>query len=75
MANIRDVDVKKFVRKNIVTQFGVAETLISNNGLYFESKVFKKYGGDLRIKNIYCMHYTLRAMGKPKPPTRLVLTG
>ena len=33
LANIRDVDVKKFVWKNIVTKFGVSNTLISDNGM------------------------------------------
>ena len=33
LANIRDVDEKNFVWKNIVIQFGVPRTLISNNGL------------------------------------------
>ena len=33
LANIRDVDVKKFVWKNIVMSFGVLESLVSNNGL------------------------------------------
>ena len=33
LANIRDVDVKKFVWKNIVTKFGVPNTLISDNGM------------------------------------------
>ena len=33
LANIRDVDVKKFVWKNIVTRFGVPNSLISDNGL------------------------------------------
>ena len=33
LANIRDVDVKKFVWKNIVTRGGVPNSLISNNGL------------------------------------------
>ena len=32
LANIRDVDAKKFVWKNIVTQFGVPRNLISDNG-------------------------------------------
>ena len=32
LANIRDVDAKKFVWKNIVTQFGVPHVLISDNG-------------------------------------------
>ena len=29
LANIRDVDVKKFVWRNIVTRFGVSDSLIS----------------------------------------------
>ena len=33
LANIRDVDVKRFVWKNIVTRFRVPHTLISDNGL------------------------------------------
>ena len=33
LANIRDVDVKKFVWKNIVTHFGIPHSLSSNNGL------------------------------------------
>ena len=33
LANIRDVDAKKFVWKNTVTQFKVPYTLISDNGL------------------------------------------
>ena len=40
LANIRDVDAKKFVWKNIVTRFGVLRTLISDNGLQFDSKAF-----------------------------------
>ena len=33
LANIRDVNVKKFVWKNIITRFGTPHTLISDNGL------------------------------------------
>ena len=33
LANIRDVDAKQFVWKNIVTRFGVPNVLISDNGL------------------------------------------
>ena len=43
LANIRDVDAKKFIWKNIVTRFGVPHTLISNNGLQFDSKAFRRY--------------------------------
>ena len=33
LANIRDVDAKKFIRRNIVTRFEVHHTQISDNGL------------------------------------------
>ena len=53
LANIRDVDVKRFIWKNIVTRFGVPYVLISDNGLQFNSKTFRKYCFDLGIKNRY----------------------
>ena len=33
LENIRDVDAKRFVWKNIVTRFGIPHTLISDNEL------------------------------------------
>ena len=42
LANIRDADAKKFIWRNIVTQFGVSRTLISDNGLQFDSKAFRR---------------------------------
>ena len=33
LANIKDVDAKRFVWKNIVTRFGIPYALISDNGL------------------------------------------
>ena len=53
LANIRDVDAKRFVWKNIVTRFGILNTLISNNGLQFDSKAFRRYYCDLGITNRY----------------------
>ena len=53
LANIRDVDVKRFVWKNIVTRFGVPHVLNSDNGLQFDSKMFRKYYGELWIINRY----------------------
>ena len=53
LANIRDVDVKKFVWKNIVTRFGVSNSLILDNGLQFDSKAFWTFCSDLDIKNKY----------------------
>ena len=69
LANIRDVDAKKFVWKNIVTWFGVPHSLISDNGLQFDSKAFKRYCCELRIDIL--PQPTPRGMGKPRLLTRL----
>ena len=53
MANIRDVDAKKFIWRNIVTLFGVPCTLISDNGFQFDSKAFRRYCCELGITNRY----------------------
>ena len=53
LADIRDVDAKKFVWKNIVIWFGVPHILIQDNGIQFDSKSFKRYCCDLGITNRY----------------------
>ena len=53
LAHIRDVDAKRFVWRNIVTQFGVPHVLISDNDLQFDSKMFRRYCGELGITNRY----------------------
>ena len=53
LSNIRDVDAKRFAWKNIVTQFGIPHMLISNNGLQFDSKTFRRYCCELGIRNRY----------------------
>ena len=49
LANIRNVDAKRFIWKNIVTRFGVSHVLILDNGLQFDSKMFKRYCGELEL--------------------------
>ena len=53
LVNIRDVDVQKFVWKNIVTRFGVPNALISDNGLQFDNRAFCDFCRDLGIMNRY----------------------
>ena len=53
LANIKDTDAKKFIWKNIVTRFRILHTLISNIGLQFDSKAFRRYCCDLGITNRY----------------------
>ena len=53
LASIRDVDVKKFVWRNIVTRFRVPESLVSDNGLQFDSRAFYEFCSNLDITNRY----------------------
>ena len=66
LVNVLDVDVKKFVWKNIVTRFGVLNALISNNRLQLDSKVFKKFCSDLEIKNRYLISAYPQSNGQTK---------
>ena len=73
--NIRDVDAKKFVWKNIVTRFGVPRTLISNNGLQFDSKYFRRYYCDLGITNRYSTPAYPQGNGQAKAINKVIVSG
>lgn len=53
LSDIRDLDAKRFIWKNTITRFGVPYTLISDNGLQFDSKAFWRYCSELGIRNSY----------------------
>ena len=75
LANIRDVDAKKFVWKNIVTRLGVPSTLISNNGLQFDSKSFRRYCCDLGIMNRYSTPAYPQGNGKAETVNKVIVSG
>ena len=66
LANITDVDAKRFVWKNIVTRFGIPHTLITDNGLQFDSKAFRRYCCDLGITNRYSTRLIHRGTDRPR---------
>ena len=75
LANIRDVDVKRFVWKNIVTRFGVPHVLISENGLQFDSKMFRKYYGELGITNRYSTPAYPQGNGQAEAVNKVIVSG
>ena len=75
MANIRDVDVKKFVWKNIVTRFGVPNTLISDNGLQFDSRNFHDFCHDLGIMNRYSTLAYPQSNEQAEAVNKMILSG
>ena len=75
LANIRDVDAKRFFWKNIVTRFGVSHVLISENGLLFVSKMFRKYCDELRITNRYSTPTYPQGNGQAKAVNKVIVSG
>ena len=75
LANIRDVDAKKFVWKNIVTRFGISRTLISDNGLQFNSKSFWRYYCDLGITNRYSTPAYPQGNGQAETVKKVIVNG
>ena len=75
LANIRDVDIKKFVWKNIVIRFGVPDTLISDNGLQFDSKAFHNFCRGLGIMNRHSTPAYPQSNGQVKAVNKTILNG
>ena len=75
LANIRDVDVKNFVWKNIITRFGVPNTLISDNGLQFDSRAFHDFYRDLGITNWYPTPAHPQSNGQAEAINKTILSG
>ena len=75
LANIKDVDVKRFIWKNIVTRFGVPYVLILDNGLQFDRKAFRKYCSDLGIKNRYSTSAYPQGNGQAEAFNKVIVNG
>ena len=75
LTNIRDVDVKKFVWKNIVTRFEIPHSLISDNGLQFDSKSFRRYCCELRITNKYSTPAYPQGNGQAETVNKVIVSG
>ena len=75
LANIRDVDAKKFIWKNIVTRFGVPRVLISDNDLQFDSKTFRSCCGKLGITNRYSTPTYPQGNGQAEAVNKVIVNG
>ena len=75
LANIRDVDVKKFVWRNIITRFGVPKSLVSDNGLQFDSRAFCKFCSNLDIKKKYSIPTYPQSNGQAKATNNAIVNG
>ena len=61
--------------ENIVTWFGIPHTLISDNGLQFNSKSFRRYCCDLGITNRYSTSAYSQGNGQAKIVNKVIVGG
>ena len=54
-ASITPVNIREFVYKNIVCQYGVSHTIVSDNDTQFHCEEFKKFYDDLQIKKVFTL--------------------
>ena len=52
-ASIKDKDVTQIIWKNIVCQFGIPRSIVSDNRPQFDSRVNRNLCQELKIKNLY----------------------
>ena len=69
------MDIKKFVWKNIVTRFGIPHSLISDNGLQFDSKSFRRYCCELGITNRYSTPAYPQGNGQVEAVNKVIVSG
>ena len=53
LVSITPVKIKEFVYKNIVCQYGVPHTIMSDNGTQFDCDEFKEFCDNLQIKKVF----------------------
>ena len=75
LANIRDVDAKRFIWKNIFTRFEVPRVLILDNSLQFDSKTFRSYCGELGITNRYSTPAYPQGNGQAEAVNKVIVNG
>ena len=73
-ASIKDRDVNRFIWKNIVCQFGIPRSIVSDNGPQFDSWVCRDFFQELKIKNLYSTPRYPQSNGQSKASNKTLLT-
>ena len=73
LAKITQQNVKNFVWKSIICQFGVFKVLVSDNGRQFDNTPFRDFCEQLEIKNHYSSPSHPQANGQAKVANRSLL--
>ena len=75
MTNIRDVDAKRFLWKNVIVRFGIPRAVISDNGTQFKGRLFTGICSDLGIKHFFSSPAYPQSNGQAEISNKVILNG
>ena len=73
-ASIKDRDVTRFIWKNIVCRFGIPRSIVSDNGPQFDSRVYRDFCQELKIRNLYSTPWYPQSNGQAEASNKTLLT-
>ena len=73
-ASIKDRDVTRFIWKKIVCRFGIPRSIISDNGLQFDNRVYRNFCQELKIRNLYSTPRYPQSNGQDEAFNKTLLT-
>ena len=73
-SSIKDRDVTRFIWKNIVCRFSILRSIMSDNGPQFDSRVYRDFFQELKIKNLYSTPRYPQSNGQSKASNKTLLT-
>ena len=73
-SSIKDRDVTRFIWKNMVCRFGILRSIVSDNGLQFDSRVYQDFFQELKIKNLYSTPRYPQSNGQAEASNKTLLT-
>ena len=73
-SSIKDRDVTRFIWKNIVCRFGIPRSIVSDKGPQFDSRVYRDFCQELKIKNLYSTPRYPQSNGQAEASNKTLLT-
>ena len=73
-SSIKDRDVTRFIWKNIIYRFSIPRSIVSDNGPQFDSRVYRDFFQELKIKNLYSTPRYPQSNGQAEASNKTLLT-
>ena len=72
--SIKDKDITRFILKNIVCRFGIPRSIVLDNGPQFDSRVYRDFCQELKIRNLYSTPRYPQSNGQAEASNKTLLT-